>query len=223
MDEFNSETDSDYASYWRDWVSSDFLAFLHLAYCATPHESMRDQMGCLITYRDCFIMPAGRRVRLSVIPSFRCRGQMCLLCVRSSVGHSNRRAGLNGAFLVDSCKSCEVSSVARLLDFQIMNPTTSTSITMDRRRLWTDRHLYPYDTTTAIDRTDYLRPLRNRVSIFGNVPVLLSPSLPFNIGNLAAPPYFRPDNPPVQGHPSASSSSDADGASSIEGPWMDNV
>jgi hypothetical protein len=27
MDEFNSETDSDYTSYWRDWVcSSNFLA-----------------------------------------------------------------------------------------------------------------------------------------------------------------------------------------------------
>jgi len=27
MDDFNSETDSDYTSYWRDWVSSNFHAF----------------------------------------------------------------------------------------------------------------------------------------------------------------------------------------------------
>jgi hypothetical protein len=25
MDDFNSETDSDYTSYWRDWVSFTFL------------------------------------------------------------------------------------------------------------------------------------------------------------------------------------------------------
>ena len=24
MEDFNSETDSDYTSYWRDWVSEDF-------------------------------------------------------------------------------------------------------------------------------------------------------------------------------------------------------
>lgn len=25
MDDFNSETDSDYTSYWRDWVGASFL------------------------------------------------------------------------------------------------------------------------------------------------------------------------------------------------------
>jgi hypothetical protein len=25
MDDFNTETDSDYTSYWRDWVSNDFM------------------------------------------------------------------------------------------------------------------------------------------------------------------------------------------------------
>jgi hypothetical protein len=31
MDEFNSETDSDYTSYWRDWVcSADFVAPFYL-------------------------------------------------------------------------------------------------------------------------------------------------------------------------------------------------
>jgi len=31
MDEFNSETDSDYTSYWRDWVcSGNFIALFYL-------------------------------------------------------------------------------------------------------------------------------------------------------------------------------------------------
>jgi len=31
MDEFNSETDSDYTSYWRDWVSSHLFQTLRVA------------------------------------------------------------------------------------------------------------------------------------------------------------------------------------------------
>ena len=30
MEEFNSETDSDYTSYWRDWVSWDLFSFILL-------------------------------------------------------------------------------------------------------------------------------------------------------------------------------------------------
>lgn len=42
MDDFNSETDSDYTSYWRDWVGT-LLLHVHthtgLDYCATPWSS----------------------------------------------------------------------------------------------------------------------------------------------------------------------------------------
>jgi hypothetical protein len=31
MDDFNSETDSDYTSYWRDWVSFNVFICLRLA------------------------------------------------------------------------------------------------------------------------------------------------------------------------------------------------
>ena len=30
MDDFASDTDSDYTSYWRDWVSYSFLIFITL-------------------------------------------------------------------------------------------------------------------------------------------------------------------------------------------------
>ena len=30
MDDFNSETDSDYTSYWRDWVSGMFPSLKYL-------------------------------------------------------------------------------------------------------------------------------------------------------------------------------------------------
>ncbi len=35
MDDFNSETDSDYTSYWRDWVST-FSSWL--SFCALPSQ-----------------------------------------------------------------------------------------------------------------------------------------------------------------------------------------
>jgi len=39
MDEFNSETDSDYASYWRDWVcSATFPRVLRLESCPASPE-----------------------------------------------------------------------------------------------------------------------------------------------------------------------------------------
>ncbi len=39
MDEFNSETDSDYTSYWRDWVGHhSFLPFSHSNIRCLPTE-----------------------------------------------------------------------------------------------------------------------------------------------------------------------------------------
>jgi len=50
MEDFNSETDSDYTSYWRDWVGAQFhalvgtsttlLSYLHLSYCLHYVEIM---------------------------------------------------------------------------------------------------------------------------------------------------------------------------------------
>ena len=34
MEDFNSETDSDYTSYWRDWVSQILLFFVLLLVCS---------------------------------------------------------------------------------------------------------------------------------------------------------------------------------------------
>lgn len=50
MEDFNSETDSDYTSYWRDWVGARFdsfvrilttsLSYLHLSCCLHRVEMM---------------------------------------------------------------------------------------------------------------------------------------------------------------------------------------
>ena len=34
MEDFNSETDSDYTSYWRDWVGRSFLSSIELPWTA---------------------------------------------------------------------------------------------------------------------------------------------------------------------------------------------
>lgn len=40
MDDFNSETDSDYTSYWRDWVSAALLTLVNfcLVYASCCHH-----------------------------------------------------------------------------------------------------------------------------------------------------------------------------------------
>ncbi len=45
MDDFNSETDSDYTSYWRDWVSVDIsLSLCAVRACsATKAEMLRKE------------------------------------------------------------------------------------------------------------------------------------------------------------------------------------
>jgi hypothetical protein len=40
MDDFNSETDSDYTSYWRDWVSSKHFHML----CAPRDDDLGDKI-----------------------------------------------------------------------------------------------------------------------------------------------------------------------------------
>lgn len=42
MDDFNSETDSDYTSYWRDWVS--FMSFLSACFCESNRERKSDRL-----------------------------------------------------------------------------------------------------------------------------------------------------------------------------------
>lgn len=37
MEDFNSETDSDYTSYWRDWVSATWFCSVQL--CVSSHSS----------------------------------------------------------------------------------------------------------------------------------------------------------------------------------------
>ena len=44
MDEFNSETDSDYTSYWRDWVSPSFsfpLLCVRCPVCVVVSSALR--------------------------------------------------------------------------------------------------------------------------------------------------------------------------------------
>ena len=42
MEDFNSETDSDYTSYWRDWVRGYCLSFVLLScYCFVMHAMRR--------------------------------------------------------------------------------------------------------------------------------------------------------------------------------------
>jgi hypothetical protein len=44
MDDFNSETDSDYTSYWRDWVSAACISLSIL--CDAGHGGLhKDQRG----------------------------------------------------------------------------------------------------------------------------------------------------------------------------------
>jgi hypothetical protein len=46
MDDFNSETDSDYTSYWRDWVSLNLSSDILSAPCAPVlEEGTRDGGG----------------------------------------------------------------------------------------------------------------------------------------------------------------------------------
>jgi hypothetical protein len=73
MDEFNSETDSDYASYWRDWVCPAkfprvLFIFSILSYTTRVYGEVKK--GCLITHRARFVMPVDRHVRLSAMRSF---------------------------------------------------------------------------------------------------------------------------------------------------------
>lgn len=204
MDEFNSETDSDYTSYWRDWVcTAKFPTFLFIFSTVLHHKEFMARSKGLLDHASCLLRDAHRQ---TLSGSLRCvlfaGVHRRASCVRRSCGCSNRQAVPTAPFILDNCNPCEVSSAVRLPGFQMMNPTPSTSVAMNRRGLWTDRHLCPHDNAIAIGRTDYLTPMRNRVPGVEIVPPLISPSLPFNIGALGPPPYFGPDNSPVQKHPS---------------------
>lgn len=46
MDDFNSETDSDYTSYWRDWVSFNiFICYARLALLFLEERTTEIQTG----------------------------------------------------------------------------------------------------------------------------------------------------------------------------------
>lgn len=45
METFNSETDSDYTSYWKDWVSHAFLHLLRVLYAACGYGKVRRAAG----------------------------------------------------------------------------------------------------------------------------------------------------------------------------------
>jgi hypothetical protein len=53
MDDFNTETDSDYTSYWRDWVSTTFCLLFPFSpdleisvLCRSGDMRGRDKGGC---------------------------------------------------------------------------------------------------------------------------------------------------------------------------------
>jgi hypothetical protein len=49
MDDFNSETDSDYTSYWRDWVSLLFTLSQHALACPKSAHMVLDKEGSVGT------------------------------------------------------------------------------------------------------------------------------------------------------------------------------
>lgn len=62
MDDFNSETDSDYTSYWRDWVS--FYRFLYLCAPRPPHRGKDVQYseeGKMVANSGCARIVARKR------------------------------------------------------------------------------------------------------------------------------------------------------------------
>jgi len=55
MDDFNSETDSDYTSYWRDWVSGHFFRFCAARFLGKEHmENCRKETDIerMMVYQD---------------------------------------------------------------------------------------------------------------------------------------------------------------------------
>ena len=46
MEDYNSETDSDYTSYWRDWVSGFFLSYLPISNQATIEQRRHAKEKC---------------------------------------------------------------------------------------------------------------------------------------------------------------------------------
>jgi hypothetical protein len=99
MDEFNSETDSDYTSYWRDWVcSGDFLALFYLMGLFRVEKSGLRKGKSLDQFWPYFGNFAIRDVGVNVTPSARRIARTCFGCGGNSRGHSKRQADLHGAF-----------------------------------------------------------------------------------------------------------------------------
>jgi hypothetical protein len=63
MDDFNSETDSDYTSYWRDWVSLNLSSDILSAPCAPVlEEGTRDGGGLKEGHVRCLLDCGGGRL-----------------------------------------------------------------------------------------------------------------------------------------------------------------
>jgi hypothetical protein len=122
-----------------------------------------------------------------------------------------------------NCMSHGTPSTVRLLDLSDQEPNGFPMNHNGQAILWTDRHLYPGDTTTASDTRNCSMPLRNRVPSVEAVPPLISPTLPFSIRNLATSPYFGQEDNPVQEHLFRPPSSDSERVSLTEGPWIEIV
>ena len=65
MDDFNSETDSDYTSYWRDWVSAFNLLPISVVRIFVKNEAAMTAVGLL----DILVPPPSRTIIRQKLPA----------------------------------------------------------------------------------------------------------------------------------------------------------